>query len=129
VIHALRQTAKGLEMNDMATPSPTVGLTETAARRVAALAAAEGNTALMLRLAVSGGGCAGFQYGFSLDDSLQPDDRVFERDGIKLVVDNTSLELLAGSEVDYVEDLVGSYFKVSNPNASSSCGCGSSFSV
>ena len=116
-------------MNDMATPAPTVGLTESAARRVAALAAAEGNTALMLRLAVSGGGCSGFQYGFSLDDSRQADDAVFERDGIKLIIDSTSLELLAGSEIDYVEDLVGSYFKVSNPNASSSCGCGSSFAV
>ncbi len=116
-------------MNEMATPLPTVGLTESAARRVAALAAAEGNAALMLRLAVSGGGCSGFQYGFSLDDSRQPDDAVFERDGIKLVIDSTSLELLAGSEIDYVEDLVGSYFKVSNPNASSSCGCGSSFAV
>ena len=115
-------------MNDM-TPSQTVGLTESAARRVAALTAAEGNSGLMLRLAVSGGGCAGFQYGFSLDDSLQPDDKVFERDGVKLVIDGTSLELLGGSEVDFVEDMVGSYFKVSNPNASSSCGCGSSFSV
>lgn len=116
-------------MNDMSAPAPALALTESAARRVAVLAAAEGNRALMLRLAVSGGGCSGFQYGFSLDDSLQPDDAVFERDGIKLVVDNTSLELLAGSEIDYVEDLVGSYFKVSNPNASSSCGCGSSFAV
>lgn len=116
-------------MNDMSTPAPAVALTESAARRVAALASAEGNTALMLRLSVSGGGCAGFQYGFTLDDSVQPDDAVFERDGIKLLVDGTSLELLGGSEVDYVEDLVGSYFKVSNPNASSSCGCGTSFSV
>jgi len=117
------------DMNDMASPSATVGLTESAAKRVAVLAEAEGNKALMLRLAVSGGGCAGFQYGFSLDDSLQPDDAVFERDGVKLVIDSTSLGLLGGSEVDYVEDMVGSYFKVSNPNASSSCGCGSSFSV
>ena len=116
-------------MNDMASPSPIVGLTESAARRVASLVAAEGNDALMLRLAISGGGCAGFQSGFSLDDSLQPDDRVFERDGVKLVIDNTSLELLGGSEIDFVEDMVGSYFKVSNPNASSSCGCGSSFAV
>jgi len=116
-------------MNELSPPAPAVALTESAARRVAALASAEGNSALMLRLAVSGGGCAGFQYGFSLDDSMQDDDAVFERDGVKLVIDNTSLELLGGSEIDYVEDLVGSYFKVTNPNASSSCGCGTSFSV
>ena len=83
----------------------------------------------MLRLAVSGGGCSGFQYGFSFDDARNEDDRVFERDGVKLVVDETSLDLLVGAEVDFVEDLVGSSFQVRNPNASSSCGCGSSFSV
>jgi iron-sulfur cluster insertion protein len=83
----------------------------------------------MLRLAVSGGGCSGFQYGFSFDDARNEDDRVFERDGVKLVVDDTSLDLLVGAEVDFVEDLVGSSFQVRNPNASSSCGCGSSFSV
>ena len=83
----------------------------------------------MLRLAVTGGGCSGFQYNFSMDDALQDDDRVFERDGSRLVVDETSLELLAGAEIDFVEDLMGSYFQVKNPNASSSCGCGSSFAV
>jgi len=110
-------------------PVKEVSLSAAAARRIAALIAAEGNPALMLRLAVSGGGCSGFQYGFSFDDARNEDDRVFERDGVKLVVDETSLDLLVGAEVDFVEDLVGSAFQVRNPNASSSCGCGSSFSV
>lgn len=106
-----------------------VALSAAAAKRVAFLARQEGDAGLMLRLAVTGGGCSGFQYNFSFDDALQDDDRVFERDGSKLVVDETSLDLLAGSEVDFVEDLMGSYFQVRNPNASSSCGCGSSFAV
>ena len=110
-------------------PVKEVSLSAAAARRIAALIAAEGNPALMLRLAVSGGGCSGFQYGFSFDDARNEDDRVFERGGVKLVVDETSLDLLVGAEVDFVEDLVGSSFQVRNPNASSSCGCGSSFSV
>ena len=110
-------------------PVKEVSLSAAAARRIAALIAADGNPALMLRLAVSGGGCSGFQYGFSFDDARNEDDRVFERDGVKLVVDETSLDLLGGAEVDFVEDLVGSSFQVRNPNASSSCGCGSSFSV
>ena len=115
-------------MNEIS-PVKEVSLTAPAARRIAQLIAAEGNPALMLRLAVSGGGCSGFQYGFSFDDARNEDDRVFERDGVKLVVDETSLDLLGGAEVDFVEDLVGSSFQVRNPNASSSCGCGSSFSV
>ncbi|TDQ80426.1 iron-sulfur cluster insertion protein [Dongia mobilis] len=115
-------------MTDM-TPHPEVSLSASAARRIAALIEMEGDRDLMLRLSVSGGGCSGFQYGFSFDKSVQQDDRVFERDGVKLVVDDTSLELLAGSEVDFVEDLVGASFQVKNPNAQSSCGCGSSFSL
>lgn len=110
-------------------PVKEVSLSAAAARRIGALIAAEGNPGLMLRLAVSGGGCSGFQYGFSFDDARNEDDQVFERDGVKLVVDETSLDLLTGAEVDFVEDLVGSSFQVRNPNASSSCGCGSSFSV
>ena len=90
---------------------------------------AEGRPGLMLRLSVSGGGCSGFQYGFSFDETMTDEDRIFERDGVKLVVDEVSLTLLGGAEVDYVEELVGSAFQVRNPNAKSSCGCGSSFSV
>lgn len=105
-----------------------ITLTERAARRIAALQSEEENKGLMLRIAVSGGGCQGFEYGFAFDER-QGEDAVFERDGAVVVVDDISLELLAGSEVDYVEDLIGSYFSVKNPNATSSCGCGNSFST
>ena len=111
------------------TPVKEVVLTEAAAKRVAQLIAAEGNPALMLRLAVSGGGCSGFQYGFTFDDTRTDDDSVFTRDGVKLLIDSASLDLLAGSEIDFVEELVGASFQVRNPNATSSCGCGTSFSV
>ncbi len=104
-------------------------LTERAAKRVAFLIEQEGQEGLMLRVAVSGGGCSGFQYGFSFDDTVNPDDRTFERDGVVTVVDETSLELLNGAQVDFVEDLGGASFQIKNPNATSSCGCGSSFAI
>ena len=107
----------------------TIRLSERAAGRIRELVAAENNPGLMFRVSVSGGGCSGFQYGFSLDDVRHADDRVVTRDGATLVVDETSLDLLRGAEVDYVEDLVGSYFAVKNPNASATCGCGSSFAL
>ena len=101
-----------------------------AARRIAALIDAEpGAEHFMLRVAVSGGGCSGFQYGFTLDDERRDDDRVFARDGVGVVVDEVSLDLLRGSQLDFVQDLIGSYFVVKNPNATSTCGCGSSFSM
>lgn len=103
-------------------------LTENAARRVAAIAARKKRPAI-LRLAVDGGGCAGFTYSFDLADAAGADDSVAETDGVKLVVDPASLELVRGSAVDFVEDLGGAAFKVTNPNAQSGCGCGSSFSV
>ena len=109
-----------------------ISLSANAAKRISWMIAQEAQTAqegLMLRVAVSGGGCSGFQYGFSFDDTVNPDDCTFERDGVTAVVDEASLELLAGSEVDYVEDLVGASFQIKNPNAASSCGCGSSFSI
>lgn len=106
-----------------------LSLSPAAARRVAQLATLEGKPGLMLRITVSGGGCQGFQYAFSFDDQTASDDRVFERDGSKLVTDETSLDLLAGAEIDFVEDLMGAYFQVKNPNATSSCGCGTSFAV
>lgn len=123
-----------LSTSDVPAPQPApdgrrVVLTESAARRVGVLRRQEGNEALMLRLAVSGGGCSGFQYGFSFDDTANDDDRLFTTDGVTLVVDDTSLDLLDGAEVDYVEDLMGAAFQVRNPNATSSCGCGSSFAV
>ena len=107
----------------------TISLSANAAKRIAWMIEQEAESGLMLRVAVSGGGCSGFQYGFSFDDTVNPDDRTFERDGVAAVIDEASLELLAGSEVDYVEDLVGASFQVKNPNAASSCGCGSSFSI
>ncbi len=112
-----------------------ISLSANAAKRIAWMIAQEAQEAqeaqdgLMLRVAVHGGGCSGFQYGFSFDDTVNPDDRTFERDGVTAVIDEASLELLAGSEVDYVEDLVGASFQIKNPNAASSCGCGSSFSI
>ena len=93
------------------------------------LVAEDGKDDLMLRVTVSGGGCSGFQYGFSLDDQRNDDDRLFERNGVGVVIDEVSLDLLKGSEIDFVEDLIGSYFAIKNPNASSTCGCGSSFSA
>ncbi len=104
-------------------------LTESAARRIAMLKAQEQAENAFLRIAVSGGGCSGFQYGLSFDDQRNDDDFVFERDGIVVVVDDVSLGLLNGAEVDFVEDLMGASFQIRNPNAASSCGCGNSFSI
>ena len=106
---------------------PDITLTENAARRVAWIAERQAKPAI-LRLAVDGGGCAGFTYKFELD-TPQADDAVAETDGVKLVVDPVSLDLVKGSAVDFVEDLGGAAFRVTNPNAQSGCGCGSSFSV
>ncbi|MBL4790174.1 MAG: iron-sulfur cluster insertion protein ErpA [Kordiimonadaceae bacterium] len=106
-----------------------VSLSKNAAARVAMLIEQQGNPALMLRLTVSGGGCSGFQYGFGFDEEKKDDDVVVERDGVTMLVDGMSLLYLMGSEVDYVEDLVGASFQVVNPNATASCGCGSSFSI
>src|SRR5215475_3807788 len=106
-----------------------VTLTASAAKRIAFLREQEEVGDANLRIAVSGGGCSGFQYGLSFDDQTNPDDRIFERDGVGVVVDLVSLDLLAGAEVDFVEDLMGAAFRINNPNAASSCGCGNSFSV
>ena len=107
----------------------SITVTESAAKRIAFLREQEQVGGANLRIAVSGGGCSGFQYGLSFDDQTNPDDRVFERDGVGIVVDEVSLDLLAGAEVDFVEDLMGAAFRINNPNASSSCGCGNSFSI
>ena len=106
-----------------------VVLTESAARRIAMLKAEENAANALLRIAVSGGGCSGFQYGLSFDDQRNEDDFVFERDGVGVVIDEVSLGLLNGAEVDFVEDLMGASFQIRNPNAASSCGCGNSFSI
>lgn len=125
-------TITSASTGDAGTPPPSaraMTLSDSAARRIAKLATLEGNPDQMLRLTVSGGGCSGFQYGFSFDTVTNEDDHVFQKDAAKLVVDDVSLDLLAGAELDFAEDLMGSYFKVVNPNAASSCGCGTSFSV
>ncbi len=106
----------------------TVDLTPSAAARVAAIAAKQARPAI-LRLSVEGGGCSGFQYKFGLADDVAGDDMVAECDGVRLIVDPMSLDLVSGAAVDYVESLGGSAFRVTNPNAASGCGCGSSFSV
>jgi iron-sulfur cluster assembly accessory protein len=103
-------------------------LSPSAAARVALIAAKQGKPAI-LRLAVEGGGCSGFQYKFGLADAPESDDLVIERDGVQLLVDSVSLDLVSGSVVDYVESLGGAAFKVENPQAASGCGCGSSFSI
>jgi iron-sulfur cluster insertion protein len=106
-----------------------ITVTESAAKRIAFLREQEQVGTANLRIAVSGGGCSGFQYGMSFDDQTNPDDRVFERDGVGVIVDDVSLDLLNGAEVDFVEDLMGASFQIRNPNAASSCGCGNSFSI
>ncbi len=103
-------------------------LSPAAARRVALIAEKQGKPA-MLRLSVEGGGCSGFQYRFGLEETPASDDLFTETDGVRLVVDPVSLELIAGCVVDYVESLGGAAFRVENPNAAASCGCGSSFAV
>ena len=103
-------------------------LTDAAAAKVAAIASKQGKPA-MLRLSVEGGGCSGFQYKFDLADAVEADDIASETDGVTLLVDPVSLELVAGSVVDYVESLGGAAFRVENPNAAAGCGCGSSFGI
>lgn len=112
----------------MTAQAANVVVTERAARRIAEIAAGEPATPL-LRVAVEGGGCSGFQYTFGLVGTPEPDDVVLERAGAKVLIDPVSLEYLAGSEIDFVDDLIGAAFKINNPNATSSCGCGTSFSM
>ena len=106
-----------------------VTLLENAANRVKQLQEKKGNPNLMLRLSIDAGGCSGFQYSFGFSEETNDDDHVFENHGVKLVVDDVSLDLIDGAEIDFVEQMVGSAFQVKNPNAESGCGCGSSFSV
>jgi iron-sulfur cluster insertion protein len=123
----MSDTSETGTMGDVVQRSITV--TESAAKRIAVLREQEQVGDANLRIAVSGGGCSGFQYGLSFDDQTNPDDLVFERDGVGVVVDDVSLDLLNGAEVDFVEDLMGASFQIRNPNAASSCGCGNSFSI
>ncbi|MWV11280.1 iron-sulfur cluster insertion protein ErpA [Pseudomonas sp. R-28-1W-6] len=110
------------------TPTP-LQFTQGAANKVKSLVDEEGNPRLKLRVFVTGGGCSGFQYGFTFDEDVADDDTIVEREGVSLVVDSMSFQYLAGAEVDYQEGLEGSRFVIKNPNASTTCGCGSSFSI
>ena len=107
---------------------PDIALTAAAAARVAAIAAKQARPAI-LRLSVEGGGCSGFQYKFGMAEAPEADDLIAETDGVRLVVDSISLDLVRGSQVDFVDNLGGAHFAVTNPNAASGCGCGTSFSI
>ena len=106
-----------------------VVFTDAAAHKVAALISDEGNNNLMLRVFISGGGCSGFQYGFTFDEEVKEGDVKLEKEGVSLLIDPTSIQYLTGAEIDYSEGLEGSQFVIRNPNAATTCGCGSSFSV
>jgi iron-sulfur cluster insertion protein len=103
--------------------------TAAAAAKVAQLIQEEGNPGLMLRVYIQGGGCSGFQYGFTFDEAIQDGDAEVVTDGVKLLIDPMSMQYLSGAEIDYTEGLQGAQFVIRNPNASTTCGCGSSFSV
>ncbi len=116
-------------MNDEATlEALPVSLTDRAAKRIAAILKEE-PTSTMLRVAVTGGGCSGFQYDFVLDDMRADDDLVIEKAGATVLIDSASLDFLNGSEIDFSDEMIGAAFKINNPNATASCGCGTSFSV
>ncbi|MCK5191036.1 MAG: iron-sulfur cluster insertion protein ErpA [Methylococcales bacterium] len=103
--------------------------TDSAAKKVGALIAEEGNDNLKLRVYISGGGCSGFQYGFTFDEEISEDDTQIENGGVTVLIDSMSVQYLNGAEIDYKEDISGAQFVIRNPNASTTCGCGSSFSV
>lgn len=115
-------------IGSIAAPPPLV-FTDAAARKVGELIEEEDNPDLMLRVFVSGGGCSGFQYGFTFDEKIEEGDSSVENQGVMLVVDPMSVQYLMGAEIDYKEDLQGAQFVIRNPNASTTCGCGSSFTV
>lgn len=107
--------------------SASINFTDSAVRKVAELIAEEGNPNLKLRVFVQGGGCAGFQYGFTFDENVNEDDTTMTKDGIQLLIDPMSFQYLVGAEIDYKEDISGSQFVIKNPNVTTTCGCGSSF--
>ena len=109
-------------------PTP-INFTDSAAQKVAQLIEEEGNPDLKLRVFVQGGGCSGFQYGFTFDEIVNEDDTTMEKNGVQLLIDSMSYQYLVGAEIDYKDDLEGAQFVIKNPSATSTCGCGSSFSV
>jgi iron-sulfur cluster insertion protein len=118
-----------LAMNDMTEMPISLVFTDSAASKVKELIIEEGNPDLKLRVFVTGGGCSGFQYGFTFDEVSNEDDTVMEKNGVTLLVDPMSFQYLSGAEIDYQEGLEGAQFVIKNPNATSTCGCGSSFSA
>jgi len=116
-------------MSETKLDTPVLNFTNSAAGKVHQLITEEGNSKLRLRVYIVGGGCSGFQYGFAFDEKQNPDDTLLEKNNVGLIVDAMSLQYLIGSSIDYVESLQGAHFVVSNPNANTTCGCGSSFSV
>ena len=116
------------EVQTTADAEQALVFTEAAANKVSTLIEEEGNPSLMLRVFISGGGCSGFQYGFTFDEDQQDDDTAVDRDGVRLLVDPMSFQYLVGADIDYTEGLEGSQFVIRNPNAKTTCGCGSSFS-
>ena len=127
VMNASVQT-ESLVPDASAMPAPLV-FTDSAAGKVKALIDEEGNLELKLRVFVQGGGCSGFQYGFTFDEAVNEDDTVMDKNGVQLLIDSMSYQYLVGAEIDYKEDLEGAQFVIKNPNATTTCGCGSSFSV
>ena len=115
-------------MDSPSITSPSVTLSTSAAARISAIAEKQGKPPI-LRLSVEGGGCSGFQYNFALDDAQLDEDLVVEKNGAKVLIDPVSLDFLAGAEIDFTDDLIGQAFKINNPNATASCGCGTSFTV
>jgi iron-sulfur cluster insertion protein len=107
---------------------PSITISQSAAKRIVELVSEDENAALF-RVSVEGGGCSGFQYNFELIESAAPDDIIIERDGATVAIDPTSVPFIAGSEIDFIDELIGAQFKISNPNATASCGCGTSFSI
>ncbi|MEQ1516973.1 MAG: iron-sulfur cluster insertion protein ErpA [Usitatibacteraceae bacterium] len=116
-------------MNDMSMMPAPLLFSDSAADKVKALIVEEGNDDLKLRVFVTGGGCSGLQYGFTFDEITNEDDTILEKNGVHLLIDPMSYQYLIGAEIDYTEGLEGAQFVIKNPNASSTCGCGSSFSV
>ena len=121
--------SKYVAVTDIMTEAPMVSITQNAVQRLATLIASKEKSNLMLRVYVQGGGCSGFQYGFEFEEQKEEDDFEFERDGVKVLVDAMSFQYLMGSEIDFIDDLMGTRFVVSNPNATTTCGCGSSFAM
>ncbi|MCK5362558.1 MAG: iron-sulfur cluster insertion protein ErpA [Gammaproteobacteria bacterium] len=110
-------------------PPQALAFTQHAAEKVKELSARQDNSGSMLRVYIQGGGCSGFQYGFALEEQENQDDTVVETEGVKLLVDPMSFQYLMGAEIDYLEDLQGARFVINNPNATTTCGCGSSFGI